>query len=150
MAYKVCSKINCNKLISIDKRYCDKHEAEYEDNKKIYLKRFDEQRKDSKEFKFYRTPEWKLMVDVVKTKYKKICLYSYYKYNKIVEATDVHHIIELKDDYNKRLELSNLIPLSSASHRKVHGYYNKSEKVKQKMIDELLYYKKRWNEEFGG
>lgn len=148
MPYKVCSKINCNKLISIDKRYCSKHEAEYEANKKDYIKSYDNDRKDSKEFNFYRTTEWILLRDIIKNKYKGICLYTYYKENKIVKSEVVHHIVELKEDYSKRLEVSNLIPLSESAHKKIHAIYKTGKQNKEKLKKELKELKNKFEKEF--
>ncbi|TWK49239.1 hypothetical protein CHCC20347_1522 [Bacillus paralicheniformis] len=37
----------------------------------------------------------------------------------------VHHIVEVKQDWSKRLDLSNLESLCNACHNKVHGDRNK-------------------------
>ncbi|PAE58568.1 HNH endonuclease, partial [Bacillus licheniformis] len=43
-------------------------------------------------------------------------------------ADMVHHIVEVKQDWSKRLDLSNLESLCNACHNKVHG--NRSEPIK--------------------
>ena len=50
----------------------------------------------------------------------------------------VHHIIPLRDDYTKGLELDNLICLCNRCHKKVHARYDRSELDKQEMINILM------------
>ena len=40
--------------------------------------------------------------------------------NRLVAAEEVHHIIEVKEDWNKRYEEDNLISLCKSCHRKRH------------------------------
>ena len=58
-------------------------------------------------------------------RYDSICVYSYYKHNKIVPAVLVHHIIEVAKDTSKKLiyDLNNLIPVSDEAHREIHHRY---------------------------
>lgn len=58
-------------------------------------------------------------------RYDSICVYSYFKHNKIVPAVLVHHIIEVAKDTSKKLvyDLNNLIPVSDEAHREIHRRY---------------------------
>ena len=59
----------------------------------------------------------------------RICLWSYYKHNKIAQGRVVHHIIEIEDDRRRTYDMSNLILVSDAAHREIHKLYNNHEKV---------------------
>lgn len=148
MRYKVCSKINCNKLIEINKRFCKEHEIEHQkrmqENNSFYARN----RTDTKELAFYRSSDWNLLRQVVMGIYKGLCLYSYYVLGKIVKADAVHHIEEVKEAWGKRLEVDNLIPLSKAAHNKVHGAYSNA-RDKMLMQKQLKEFKVKFKNEFG-
>ena len=148
MPYKICNKVNCNKLIDSRYTYCEAHREDEEAKRIKYIKRYDEARKCGKEFVFYRSKEWINIREVIKSKYKGICIYTYYTQNKIVKADEVHHIIEIKDDFNKRLDLDNLIPVSRSAHKQIHRLYSNSEHSKQSTIKKLKGFIARFNKEF--
>ena len=56
----------------------------------------------------------------------------------MVVAEDYHHVISIKDDWNKRLDEDNIIGLSHANHMTVEAKYRRSAKDKRKMQEELL------------
>jgi hypothetical protein len=45
-----------------------------------------------------------------------IDVYIYMTEHRVVPATLVHHIVELREDYSKRCRLDNLISVSEATH----------------------------------
>ncbi|MCS4471110.1 HNH endonuclease [Clostridium botulinum] len=53
------------------------------------------------------------------------------KDKKIVPYDVVHHIIELRQDYNKRIKKHNLLCLCHECHNIVHTEYKKSKKSKE-------------------
>lgn len=67
----------------------------------------------------------------------------------IVAADMVHHIIPVKDDWDKRIDIDNLISLNGNTHGMIEQAYkkNKSEMIRklQEMIKEY-----RGREEAGG
>ena len=134
----------CNKIIDIGQRYCDEHQKQYEARQKERHKEYKSKRNDIKEQRFYKSKEWLQLKDHLKVKYKGMCLYTYLVDHRIVSANEYHHIIEVKDDWNKRLDIYNVIPLSYSVHRKITELYrtNKKEEV-QKMLKELLF---EWKE----
>ena len=77
-------------------------------------------------------------------RYDSICVYSYFKHNKIVTAVLVHHITEVSKDTEKALiyDLDNLIPVSDKAHREIHTRY-KEEKLED-VQEELRAYIKAY------
>ena len=55
----------------------------------------------------------------------------------ITKGTIVHHIVPVKDDWNKRLVITNCITLCYKCHGLVHYAYDKSKKSKEEMQENL-------------
>lgn len=79
-------------------------------------------------------------------KYMGLDLYEYYINKQIVYAEAVHHIVELSEDWERRLDVGNLIPLTAGNHSMIHKLYQKDKKKAQQMLIGLL---KQWEQEFG-
>ncbi len=103
--YKSCSK--CGKM----------HDINYICNKcKTYKKDI------TKASKFRNTYKWKQMNKQIRVRDKHLCrvcianlYYTTYVYN--YNKLEVHHIISIEQDYDKRLDDDNLITLCSYHHR---------------------------------
>ena len=66
-------------------------------------------------------------------------VYLFMKYGIVEYANIVHHIVELKDDFNQRLNEDNLILLSQRSHLLIHEEYNNGDKVAlQKELKQMV------------
>ncbi|ACL19506.1 conserved hypothetical protein [Desulfitobacterium hafniense DCB-2] len=144
---KLCGRSGCSQIIDYSLTYCDKHQREFEEKQKQRHKEYKQRRDDKKEQAFYSSDEWVRTRDYVKAKYHGLCLWSYYVDREIVFCESVHHIEELKEAWEKRLEVDNLIPLSETVHQKVHRLMRengKNEKVKM-VLREL---KRKWEEAF--
>lgn len=99
--------------------------------------------KDNKEYsKFYDSIHWKRMSKHIRNKYNGLCLVCYIKYKILTRVDVVHHIVELKEDYSKRLEEDNLITLCHSCHNILHSNYTEKEK------QELYNIKNTYKEEF--
>lgn len=99
--------------------------------------------KDNREYsKFYDNIHWKRMSIYIRCKYNGLCLVCYIKYKILNMANVVHHIVELKEDYSKRLDEDNLITLCHSCHNILHSNYTTKEK------QELYEIKNRYEEEF--
>lgn len=103
MPLKICNYPRCNNLTK--KSYCDKH------NNYTY---YNNKRSNDKEMKFYRTKEWR---DKRSEALKRDC---YVCQRCGADATVVHHIVEVRQDYNKRLDIDNLESVCSSCHNKIH------------------------------
>lgn len=139
---KLCPR--CNTLIDIRERYCEKHQKQYEQYQKDRQKDYRKRRTDKRESNFYCSKEWLQLKDHLKIKYKGMCLYTYLVEDRIVPADEYHHIEPIKDNWDKRLDVYNVIPLSYAVHRKITALYKTNKKeATQKMLRELLF---KWKE----
>ncbi|WP_019850638.1 hypothetical protein [Desulfitobacterium sp. PCE1] len=144
---KLCGRSGCSQIVDYSLTYCDRHQADYDERQKQRHKEFKAGRNDKKEQAFYCSDAWIKTRDYVKTKYNGLCLWSYYVDKQIVFCDVVHHIVELKEDWEKRLEVDNLIPLSESVHLEIHVMMKekgKKEKV-QMMLRKL---KEKWKREF--
>ena len=63
---------------------------------------------------------------------------EYYSTGRVIAGERVHHIVELNEDWNSRLDVSNLIYLTEQNHRKIHAIYESSIKNKKIMQDKLF------------
>jgi hypothetical protein len=147
MLKHLCPYQGCKEIIPITQSYCDVH-SKTEANRQGEYDKSIRYTKDKKYHDFYLSKEWKAMKPYIARKYKGLCLYSYYIDHKIVQADMIHHIEELKENWDKRLDEENLFPLSNSAHSKISVIYK--DKVKreqmQRLLSELL---DRWKEEFG-
>lgn len=134
---------HCNKIYNIELDCGCKDKIK----KEKYL-HYKENRKDFLEQRFYLSKEWKKLRDYFKVKYNNLCLMCLYK-NIIKSIDEVHHIVEIKEDWDKRLDIDNLIGLCSECHRKVHRAYLKSDSDNKNMKRALIKLKEWYREKFG-
>lgn len=145
---KQCGRTGCNQIIDYGLIYCDKHQQEYEERQKQRHIDYKRQRVDKREQAFYSSDSWLKTRDYVKAKYNGLCLWSYYLEKKIVFCDVVHHIVELKEDWELRLAEDNLIPLSDSAHQEIHSMIRQGKKKEvQTVLREL---KKKWEVEMDG
>jgi 5-methylcytosine-specific restriction protein A len=124
---KVCNKVNCNKLIDFKESYCDEHKH----LKKEYKKNYDSFRyeRDSLYVKFYNDKAWKDTRHSVMLAHDWLCA-ECLRNGMYTKADVVDHIIELKDDYDKRLDTDNLEALCHECHN------NKTIREKKRRAEE--------------
>lgn len=146
---KLCSYSGCNVLVDYGTKYCYKHRTKdkerYKDYRRSRLR--DEEEKARQEF--YNSVEWKNIRDLAIKKCFGIDIVEYYKTGQIIMGYTVHHIVELKDDWEKRLDINNLIYLSQENHVKIHKMMERSKEEKDKVVEMLLQVKARFEREFG-
>ena len=94
----------------------------------------------------YHSTLWKRLCSEAKELYTNMDIYSWYKYGRIEAGLIVHHIIPIKDDYSKRLDLTNLIYLTDANHKAIHALYEESEEKKAEVQQELFNMIRCWQE----
>lgn len=112
---KKCNKNNCNELIDYRNKFCEKHKELINQSNKDYERYRNE--RDKTYIQFYQGRVWKSTRKSVMLEYDYLCQeclrQGYYQ-----QANVVDHIIELKDDWSKRLDKDNLIPLCHSCHNK--------------------------------
>lgn len=138
MLKKTCK---CGKIIKYSEQYCDT----CNDSRKDYYKHYDNNYRDKKSAAFYNSIEWEKTRRFILGKYKDLDLYAYYIGKELVHADTVHHIEELKDNWDRRLDITNLFPLSSSNHSKIHKMYLKDKQGTQQLLLNIL---KKWENEF--
>lgn len=130
-----CKKIGCYKLTRNKTGYCDEHEPEY--LKKVELKNkewkiknhYKAPSKNTKEEKFYSSKSWQDLRNYIKARDNYLCQ-ECLKEGRITEATQVHHIVTILEDFNKRFDEENLVSLCNYHHKKAHGKLTKTEILK--------------------
>lgn len=146
---RLCPK--CQKVIEVDRKYCEECERVYNEFRKSNNKSYDKKTRKNNQNKqyssFYRSKEWEIVRSYIISKYKNIDVYEYYKTGKIIKSETVHHIVELRDDFNRRLDTKNLIPISLSNHSKIHLLYKRNKKKYQALlIDMLSKFEKEFNQ----
>ena len=135
---KLCN--GCNKVtINYAEKYCPECKEKYGDNgRKKYNKDYDQRRKDDKHYLFYKSKDWQQLRDYVLKYYKYLDLYEYAINKRIVLVNTVHHVVEVRDDWNKRLEFNNMFPCSESTHNVIHALMKKDKLGTQMMLIEIL------------
>lgn len=139
---KICARVGCNMLCNIGETYCNKHKLENNMRKKKQYKEYRNTRLenvvDSKCQQFYNNKIWIATKESVKNRLLHTDWFEYYTTGRIIAGNTLHHIVEVKDDWNKRLDENNLIYLSYSNHCHIHKQYNKSLESKREMQNFLL------------
>lgn len=150
---KQCSWRNCTKIVEDGVIYCTYHQLKWDKENKERYKEYNNKRKMNKEQKkyqdFYNSKHWRKLRDVVINKYYGIDILEYYRTGRIVQGQALHHIVSVSEDYNRRLDISNLIYLTEKNHRRVHEEYLKGKKEKEEMQKILFELVEKFNTEFG-
>mgnify|MGYP005767342187 CR=1 FL=1 len=77
-----------------------------------------------------------------------MCLYCLLVFDKLVPREANHHIVEIKEDWSRRLEDSNIIPLCDRCHKHIHYEYKIDIKNKRNMQEKLFNLLKKYEKEF--
>ena len=134
MLKKLCSK--CGKIIPYGNYRCNECEAKSED-KKTNNRSYNKFIRDKKTQTFYDSLEWKRIRKVVLSRDLGLCLVC--KDKGIISYADiVHHIVELKEDSSKSLDINNLISLCNGCHNKIHSQYKINKTNSQRMLYKMI------------
>ncbi|GCD13162.1 hypothetical protein Ctaglu_47850 [Clostridium tagluense] len=128
---------------------CTECKAKVKKDKAESNKIYDEsvrQLRDKQYTQFYHSKQWRQVVEIVKSMYNYIDIYSYYVLHKIEYGKICHHCRELKvDGWNDRLNANMIVYLTHDNHEKIHKMLEKDYEGTVKMLEGLM---KRYNEEF--
>ena len=97
-------------------------------------------RRDQRAAEFYISKEWRTLRPVIMGIYGYVDIYALYIQDEIKtlkESDPIHHIIELDEDWEQRLNPLNLIPLKKETHSTVTALYKRS-KADRKKTQRLL------------
>ena len=134
MLYKRC---RCGKIIPQALKRCETCQANLKSRHVIY----NQTRRDPKAEAFYNSKEWKTLRKVMIDIYDGIDIYALYLNQEILPCDRVHHIVELEDDWSRRLDPFNLIPLNQRTHNTITAQYKQSQasmKATQKQLYALI------------
>lgn len=153
MILKICSWHGCTKVINVGEKYCEYHAKKADlENKERYKEYQHRRLKDKEQRKFqdlYNSGRWHRVRDAVIKDYHYIDILEFYRTGRIVEGEIVHHIRELEEDWDSRLDISNLIYLTEQNHRRVHVEYLKGAQEKKAMQRILLQLIEKFMKEYG-
>lgn len=143
---KPCKKFGCSNLTEYPHRFCINHLDLEEKENAERNNYYDKNIRDKKCNEFYHSKQWINLREYILNKYKGLDLFEYYLNNNIEYASTIHHIEEVKENWDKRLDVTNLIPVSERSHNTIHSLYNKDKLKTQKLLLNLI---QKWNDEIG-
>lgn len=139
-------------MCNAEDKYCSYHQDKVNKQERERYKEYSKRRREDKEQKkyqdFYNSNDWKRIRDAEISICNGIDIIEYYRTGKVVQGERVHHIIELDEDWNCRLDINNLIYLTEQNHRRIHAEYNKGEREKKQMQQVLFALLEKWNKEF--
>jgi len=90
---------------------CDECTKKYGSLEKERYRRYRANRSDKEYQIFYTSKEWKKVRETIKQRDNGLCLLCWFKNKLFINLDLVHHIEELKENWNKRLKEDNLICL---------------------------------------
>lgn len=120
---KYCNRTGCNRLVPQGVKYCAAHTINKTAENKQRHKEYDAHCRNQKAKEFYNSAEWKATRARVLARDSNIDIYLYIMEGRIVPADTVHHIVELREDYSKRLDIDNLVSISEATHSMISKAY---------------------------
>ena len=130
--YKRCSR--CGKRLEAGK-ICECVKQRY--------KEYDRCSRDKQSKRYYDSAEWEHIRRQVLDKDDGIDVYIYMTEGRIVAADTVHHIIPLKDCWDKRNDIDNLMSLHHDTHSTIESLYKKDKQQIQKdLITMLINYRR--------
>lgn len=136
----------CGTKIDVNMKCCHKCESFYTEKRKQSYRMYDEKR-DKQVHAFYLSSEWQKIREVILNRYGAIDLYLYYTQGIIETANTIHHIVEISEDANRKLDDKNLLPVTQRTHEKIHRMYQSNKKATQEMLFSFI---RRWNDEMVG
>ena len=120
----ICKRVGCKKLVEkgLNNGYCEDHkdygEHKLKEAKKLRYAQYDKER-EPRLVAFYHGVKWKRLRESVLARDNYLCQ-DCLASNRLVGAEEVHHIIEVKTDWEKRYDEDNLVSLCKSCHRKRH------------------------------
>ena len=99
---------------------------------------YDQNARNQKSKTFYDSREWQL----TRSDILSVCgidVYVYMTEGVILAADTVHHIIPLKEAWDKRCDKQNLMPLHHDTHSKIEQMYKKERPVMEKSLQKCLW-----------
>lgn len=122
MLLKSC---RCGKLIPQSLRMCEECEQKQQSRHVTY----NNTRRDQRAAEFYISKEWRAIRPVIMSVFGYVDIYALYVLHELEtldESDPIHHIVELEEDWEQRLNPLNLIPLKQRTHNTITALYKQS------------------------
>ena len=134
--YKRCSR--CGKRMPAG-AICGCQKRRYQEEDKYTM--------DDKYKLFYKSRSWNRARDTAIDFYGGLDIYSLYILGRMEYGQTVHHIIPLKECWERRTDVSNLIYLTESNHQTIHNIMAQGETQKQEVISLLFSLVERYRQE---
>ncbi|MCI8712470.1 MAG: hypothetical protein HFH23_09350 [Ruminococcus sp.] len=134
----------CGRLIPQTMKVCEACEARYMQRYKSRHMEYNETRRDKRAAEFYLSKEWRGLRAVIMNVYGYVDIYALYVLHELQTLDDsdpVHHIVELDEDWEQRLNPLNLIPMKKGTHSMISALYKRGDaarKATQKQLKSLV------------
>lgn len=112
-----CAEISCGNLT--EKAYCKTHEKIGEENRRDFTRKYNQYGRNPEINSFYQSSAWKQLRSLAYNRDNGLCQRCL-KQGVIQQAHIVHHIVEVKDDWNRRLDIDNLESVCHVCHNREH------------------------------
>ena len=113
---KQCHKLGCTNLTRA--KYCDDHEHLLKEETYKRNRYYDRYERDQEAKSFYNSAAWLRVRERALIRDRYLCQRCL-RDKRITPAKIVHHIIPIKKDWSKRLELDNLESICLPCHNKI-------------------------------
>lgn len=107
-------------------------------------KEYDRYSRDKKSKQYYDSKEWQQVRTRALERDGGIDVYLFMSKGHVVLADTVHHIIPLKDDWDQRNHIDNLMSLHHDTHSMIEAMYRKEKKIQTELKRMLNDYRGMW------
>lgn len=101
-------------------------------------KEYDKFSRDKKSKQYYRSREWIASRESALDKDEGMDVYVFMTEGRILAADTVHHIIPLRDGWDKRNDIDNLMSLNHDTHSMIEQLYKKDKAGMEKKLAAML------------
>ena len=145
-----CSWSGCSRIVSDGTKRCKHHTRIHDKEEKERYKEYKRRKAHNEEYKrfksFYDSSAWDRIRKVAILNTVAVDVIDYYKIGRLVQGERVHHIVELNEDADRRLDTNNLIYVTERNHRIIHREYNNGNKKEMQLL--LIDLKHKFMNEF--
>ena len=99
---------------------------------------YDRYSRDQRSRHFYNSKEWESGRTAALEVDDGIDVYMFMTEGIVIAADMVHHIVPLKDDWDKRIDIDNMMSLSSDTHSMIEQMYKKNKAEMIRKLQEML------------
>ena len=110
----------CPSLVTHRQRVCPSCQTYVDQQRAEVQKYYDQFVRDPKLVAFYNSRAWISARDAVLVRDHALCRICFRK-GELTQALIVHHIVEVRKDWSRRLDLGNLISVCQACHNRIHA-----------------------------